>query len=98
MSVSIDPGGYEIDAIHHLVDFTGRDVIEVGCGDGRMTWHYAMSTASVLAVDPDQEQINKAIRETPEHLRSKVKFVAADINEVDISGDAFDVAILSYSL
>ena len=34
----------------------------------------------------------------PEDLQSKVTFVAEDVNQADISGDAFDVAILSYSL
>ena len=37
MRVSIDPEGTEIEAIHDLVDFSGKKVLEVGCGDGRMT-------------------------------------------------------------
>ena len=99
MSVSIDPEGHEIDAIHDLVDFSGRDVIEVGCGDGRMTWRYSKEAALVLALDPNQERIDKAIRDMPENLRSKVVFKTADVvNETNIPEDAFDVAVLSYSL
>ncbi len=50
MRVTIDPEGHEIDTIHELVDFSGQNVLEVGCGDGRMTWRYAERTASVLSV------------------------------------------------
>ncbi len=38
MSSSIDPEDTEITVIHELVDFSGADVLEVGCGDGRLTW------------------------------------------------------------
>ena len=33
----LDPEGTEKKVLHDLVDFKGKDVIEVGCGDGRMT-------------------------------------------------------------
>jgi 2-polyprenyl-3-methyl-5-hydroxy-6-metoxy-1,4-benzoquinol methylase len=98
MRVTIDPEGHEIDAIHELVDFSGQNVLEVGCGDGRMTWRYAERTASVLAIDPDQECISKAIGDTPHELRSKVVFRADDINGAAIPEDAFGVVVLSYSL
>ncbi len=98
MDVSIDPEGHEVDAIHDLVDFSGQDVLEVGCGDGRMTWRYAERAASVLALDPNEEAINKASNATPRKLRGKVVFKAEDINEAAIPRDGFGVAVLSYSL
>ena len=36
MRVSIDPEGTEIEAIHDLVDFSGKKVLEVGCGDAEL--------------------------------------------------------------
>jgi len=38
------------------VDFSGKDVLEIGCGNGRVTWCYADSVASVLAVDPLRDE------------------------------------------
>lgn len=98
MTTSIDPEGTEVRVIHELVDFSGTDVLEVGCGDGRLTWRYAEATSSVLALDPDEEKIERAKDATPVSLRSKVSFVNADIAEVELAPDAYDVAILAHSL
>ncbi|MGH8937300.1 MAG: class I SAM-dependent methyltransferase [Acidimicrobiia bacterium] len=98
MSVSIDPEGVETRVIHELVDFYGKSVLEVGCGDGRLTWRYAAVAGRVLALDPDEEEIARAIEDTPQALRSKVRFAVADIRQAELPEDGFDVAILSYSL
>ena len=68
MGSPIDPEGTEITVIHELVDFSGADVLEVGCGDGRLTWRYAGQAATVLAMDMNEEKIERATAATP--LRS----------------------------
>lgn len=100
MRVSIDPEGTETGVIHELVEFAGRRVLEVGCGDGRMTWRYADQAASVLALDTDDAKIERAIGAIPKQLRSKVEFIVADITdaELELPDKAFDVAVLSHSL
>ena len=98
MSVSIDPEGVEIRLIHELVDFRGKSVLEVGSGDGRLTWRYAAEAGQVLALDPDEEDVKQAIEDTPADLRPKLRFQVADILQADLPEEAFDVAILSYSL
>lgn len=98
MSVSIDPAGTEVGVIDELVDLSGKTVLEVGCGDGRLTWRYANQATSVLAIDPDEERIAQAIESTSDALRSKVSFQVADITDAELPREAFDVAILAYSL
>jgi len=98
MSSRIDPEGTEIKVLHELVDFSDADVLEVGCGDGRLTWRYAEEAATVLAMDMNGEKIERAVEATPSSLRSKTSFVVADIADVDLSPDAYDVAILAHSL
>lgn len=98
MGITFDPEGFETRAIHSLVDFRGRAVIEIGSGDGRMTWRFAESTARVLAIDPLTRDVRRAMAATPDHLRSTVRFVEADATSYRYPSARFDIAILSYSL
>ncbi len=98
MGYAIDPEGNETRALHEMVDFDGKDILEIGCGDGRMTWRYAQRARSVLALDPKAERIEQGIASTPEALRPIVTFRVANIADVSLPGEAFDVAILSWSL
>ena len=98
MSYSIDPEGVETSVIHELVDFAHADVLEVGCGDGRLTRRYSDKAASVLGIDPEEEMIRRAREAIPETIGAKVEFLASDINDVELAPDAYDVAILAHSL
>jgi 2-polyprenyl-3-methyl-5-hydroxy-6-metoxy-1,4-benzoquinol methylase len=94
----LDPEGVETRVLHDLVDFRGKDVLEIGCGDGRMTWRYADDAASVLAFDPDEPSIAAAREETPERLKAKVAFRVAGMMDIDLADAAYDVGLLSWSI
>ena len=98
MTALLDPEEAETRVIHDLIDFAGRDVLEVGCGDGRMTWRFAEQTRSVLGLDPVATSIEQAQLNTPARLRSKVTFQVADITTAQLPTEAFDVVALSWSL
>jgi ubiquinone/menaquinone biosynthesis C-methylase UbiE len=98
MGVALDPEETETSVIRELVDFTGRDVLDVGCGDGRMTWRFAASTRSLLGIDPAAESIAAARASIPDELRAKVRFEVADITTAELPAAAFDVAVFSWSL
>ena len=98
MAKIVDPDGNETRVIHELVDFAGKDVIEIGCGDGRMTWRYAYDAASVLGIDTDETSISEAMAATPRELSNRVKFRAEDVCSAKLPADAFDVAVLAWSL
>jgi ubiquinone/menaquinone biosynthesis C-methylase UbiE len=95
---TVDPEGNETRALHSLVDFTDKDVIEIGAGDGRMTWRFAESTRSVTALDPIGSDIEVAIRTTPADVRERVRFLAVDATTYRYPGRRYDVAVLSHSL
>ena len=92
MSFAVDRDGVETRVIHDLVDFDGLSVLEVGCGDGRLTWRYASDAARVVALDVNEAKVESAVAALPEEL------AGADIVGFDTGSDEFDVAILSYSL
>ncbi|HVC81529.1 MAG TPA: class I SAM-dependent methyltransferase [Chloroflexota bacterium] len=98
MGYQIDPEGNETRVLHALIDFRDKDVLEIGCGDGRMTWRYAAHTRSVLALDPNAARIEQAIASTPDALKPVVTFRVADIAKSSLPERAFDLAVLSWSL
>ena len=94
----LDPEEAETRVIHDLIDFGGKDVLEVGCGDGRMTWRFAHEAASVLAIDPKEAEIATANECTPDPLKSIVSFRVADITTMDLPDAAHDVVVISWTL
>jgi predicted RNA methylase len=98
MSRVIDPEGAHLAALHRLADFNGQRVIELGCGDGRLTLGAAADSASVLAFDPDAEAVERARRSLPVELVQRVTYQVASGREIDLEPGAFDLALFSWSL
>jgi ubiquinone/menaquinone biosynthesis C-methylase UbiE len=99
MSFALDPEEYESRVIHELVDFRGKHVLEIGPGEGRLTWRFADRAATVLALDPNEARIEVARKSTAAAApRSKVTFQVADVITAALPKGAFDVAVLSWSL
>ena len=98
MTWVVDPFEDETAALAGLVDFGGKRVLEIGAGDGRLTWRYGPSAASVLAIDPDEERVAKAQADMPAELAGHVRFQTADVVELDVPRNSFDLAYFSWSL
>ena len=98
MRGKIDPEGVETRVLHDMVEFAGKDVVEVGCGDGRLTLRFAGMASSVLAFDPDESAIATAREQTPPDLRSRVTFRVADMASIGLEAGAYDVGVLSWSI
>ncbi|MGH2605607.1 MAG: class I SAM-dependent methyltransferase, partial [Anaerolineales bacterium] len=75
-------------------------VLEVGCGDGRLTWRYAAKAARVTAIDPFAEGIRRAREDLPPRLRGRVEFSSLPFDKFAAAAprSTFDIAILSWSL
>jgi predicted RNA methylase len=110
MPILLDPEEHEIRA---MLDFAGdlsrMLVLEIGCGDGRLSWRYAHLAAHVVAIDPDVHKIARAratLHEGREHanLRGQIAFHATSLeafaqpppNQTRPTG--FDLALLAWSL
>ena len=98
MVVRPDPEEVETGVIHDVIDFCGKRVLEIGCGNGRMTWRFAHEAASVLAFDPRESEIIAARERTPDALKATVSFQVADISGIDLPEGTFDVAVISWTL
>jgi len=101
MAVVLDPEGEELRALAAFVEASsGLQVLEVGCGDGRLTRRYAAQVARVTAIDPDGDDILHAQDKLPAELRDRVEFQAVGIEEYRLSSGApsFDLVLLAWSL
>lgn len=98
MPLVVDPDRIEIGTIRELVDPQGLRVLEIGCGDGRITLQYADEAAEVLAYDTDEEAIRTAAASVPARLRDRLRFELADAVEIDLPAADFDLALFSWSL
>jgi 2-polyprenyl-3-methyl-5-hydroxy-6-metoxy-1,4-benzoquinol methylase len=100
MTVRTDPEGSEKVALFELADLDGAEVLEIGCGDGRLTWRYAHRAAHVTAIDAFKDAIARAEGGLPEGLRGTVQFrnVGFEDFAAGTQSDVFDFTILSWSL
>jgi 2-polyprenyl-3-methyl-5-hydroxy-6-metoxy-1,4-benzoquinol methylase len=94
----LDPEGAHLAALHRLGDFRGRRVLELGCGDGRLTVDIARDAAAVLAFDPDAEAVEKARRSLPAELADRVAYRVASGKEIEVEPTSFDLVLYSWSL
>jgi ubiquinone/menaquinone biosynthesis C-methylase UbiE len=98
MPIQKDPERAEVQRLHQLADFSGKRVLEIGCGDGRLTWRYAGSAGRVTGIDPDAEALKAALRACPAELRAAVTFARASSLRLPFPSETFDISILAWSL
>jgi predicted RNA methylase len=95
---SLDPEGAHLAALQRLGDFAGKEVVELGCGDGRLTSGIAAEAARVLAFDPDAEAVAKARRALAGELADRVEFRVASGADIELEPASFDLVVFSWSL
>ncbi len=99
MDAQVDPEGTESKYLHRYADFGagGMRVLEVGCGDGRLTWRYAEQAARVTGIDLHPDDLRAAFIDRPANLSSVVRFVRADASHLPFRRASFDLAIFAWS-
>jgi 16S rRNA A1518/A1519 N6-dimethyltransferase RsmA/KsgA/DIM1 with predicted DNA glycosylase/AP lyase activity len=94
MAVRIDPEHNERFALQMIrVRFTGARVLEIGCGDGRLTRAIALEARSVVAIDTDAAAVADLRRTAP----ANVEAVTSGFESFEPRG-AFDAVVFSWSL
>ena len=100
MTIKVDPEENETGALLDFVDLDGGRVLEIGSGDGRLTWRYAERAAQVTAVEPFAPAVMRAREHLPQELEGRVVLREAAFAEFAAQAprSAFDVTIFSWSL
>jgi ubiquinone/menaquinone biosynthesis C-methylase UbiE len=97
MTLQSDTERNETKYLHKFADFAHKRVLEIGCGEGRLTWQYAKETRSTIAIDLDADALRVATVDRPSDLESKVSFSMAKSEKLPFSKETFDMAILAWS-
>ena len=98
MTPLLDPEGAHLAALRRLGNFDGSQVLELGCGDGRLTVGIARDAARVVAFDPDAEEVERARRSLPAELAERVTYQVASGKTIELEPHSFDLVIFSWSL
>jgi len=88
----------EVRLFERFVDLAGRRILEIGCGNGRLTVQYGGKAAEVVAVEPDRVAIAAARRAAAAEGLTNVTFRVGGAERVRFGGGAFDIALFSWSL
>jgi len=81
-------------AIREILGPSAGDMLEIGCGDGRMTEDLLELARALFAMDPDPITITRA----KNRLDSKVMFIIGSGEDIPLAGRRFDTVVFSLSL
>lgn len=99
MTIRIDPEGNEISLLKQAGSWKGRNVIEIGCGDGRLTLRIARLGAGLInALDPSADLIRTARKNQPVRLGKRIHYKVGSAEKLNHPSNSFDIALFSWVL
>ena len=98
MALVIDAARHEVRALEQVTNWRGKQVLEIGCGAGRLTLRLARLGANVQAIDPDAERIRKAQNALPKYLSRRVHYEVGNAEQLAYPPDTFDLVVFSWVL
>ena|SRR5689334_14903078 len=98
MTLRIDPEKNEIHALKEMTVWRGKRVLEIGCGNGRLTRRLANLGAQVDALDPNKSLIAAARKDLPARYSDRVRYKVGSALDLKYSDQTFDIAVFSWVL
>jgi ubiquinone/menaquinone biosynthesis C-methylase UbiE len=92
-----DPEQREARWLKRYINWQNAQVLEIGCGDGRVTRKIVRPVARIIGIDINRAQIKKAHQSRRDLLKEKVRFLVASAVILPFSEGTFDVVALSWS-
>lgn len=101
-NLAVDPATYELEndaisrdgtldrALRQVADWTGRSLLDIGCGNGYWLPQYAETATSVVGVEPDPELFEAATARVAGHETVEVRHGSAE--HLPLADDSVDVA------
>lgn len=84
-----------LDTIQTVVTFEGKNILEIGCGDGARSAQIAGACKQLTALEPDPILLERA---KSTHVAPNISYVAGVASELRFLNHAFDVVFFTLSL
>ncbi len=93
-----DPEQTEVHYLQTFAHLHNAHILEVGCGDGRMTRRYAHHTRQVAAIDPNPERLALALDAQSSFSHLPITFIQTPAETLPFATNTFDGSIFAWSL
>lgn len=92
-------GGWQALAAGLAAGFAGRKVGDLGCGEGALALLLARFADKVVAFDQSEKMLSLvAEKATEQNVRERLELRVGNLEDLDLSDEAFDALFLSQSL
>ena len=98
MTLRIDPEKNEVRALKEMAEWRGQHVLEIGCGDGRLTRRLANLGAQVEEIDPDRKMIAAAREALPARQADRGQFQVGNAESLKYPNETFTIVVFAWSL
>src|ERR1700722_4832578 len=84
-----------LDKLEAVISLSGKDVLEIGCGEGTRSAGIAKRCKNLSAIDPDPELIKKA---QVENQFENITYAVGSTEQLPFGDEKFDIVIFTLSL
>ncbi len=98
MAIRGDSAGLEKKYLLDMLPAAGKRILEIGCGDGRLTYMLAELADAVVGIDVSYDALAAALRAIPTPARGKTSILEASGSCLPFQSHSFDNALFSLSL
>lgn len=98
MTLVLDSARNEVRALEQVTNWRGKRVLEIGCGNGRLTVRLARLGAIVQAIDPDAKRIGAAQKALPKRYARRIHYGVGNTDNLAYPPNTFDLVVFSWVL
>jgi SAM-dependent methyltransferase len=91
-------GGAEYEAIARHLNYKGKDVLDIGCGNGRMAIKLAEEARAVTGIDLDAKLVEFAADYARTNLVSNLQFHEMSALQLNFADESFDFVLMPWML
>jgi ubiquinone/menaquinone biosynthesis C-methylase UbiE len=99
MMIRVDPEHNEIRALKEVGIWRDKKILEIGCGEGRLTLRLAgLHPKLIHAIDPNSGLIRAARKKLPSTFAKQIHYKVGSAGDLKYPSDSFDMVVFSWVL